>query len=44
MNKSTAEQVHLKVTVALDESVPQQVYPWRDCGSYIRLHLEQVHP
>ncbi|KAK4822565.1 hypothetical protein QYF61_016134 [Mycteria americana] len=41
MEKATLEQVHLKVTVAVDKSMPQQVRPWRDCGSWIRLHLEQ---
>ena len=44
MEKAMLEQVHLEVTVAVDKSMPQQVYPWRDCGSWIRLHLEQVHP
>ncbi|KAK4806861.1 hypothetical protein QYF61_012582 [Mycteria americana] len=42
MEKATLEQVHLKATVAVDKSMPQQVYPWRDCGSEIRLHLEQI--
>ncbi|KAK4830234.1 hypothetical protein QYF61_009301 [Mycteria americana] len=42
MEKATLEQVHLRATVAVDESMSQQVYPWRDCGSQIRHHLEQV--
>ena len=33
MDKAVLEQVHLEVTVAVDESMPQQGYPWRDCGS-----------
>lgn len=33
-----------KVAVAVDESLPQQVYPWRACGSQVRLLSEQVHP
>ncbi|KAK4827307.1 hypothetical protein QYF61_016557, partial [Mycteria americana] len=42
MEKATLEQMHLKATVAVDKSMLQQVYPWRDCGSLIRLHLEQT--
>ncbi|GAB0183216.1 mucin-2 [Grus japonensis] len=41
MEKAARDQAHLKVSVAVDKSMPQQVYPWRDCGSWIRLHLEQ---
>lgn len=29
MEKVTLEQVHLKVSVAKDKSMPQQVYPWK---------------
>ncbi|KAK4810173.1 hypothetical protein QYF61_010485 [Mycteria americana] len=41
MEKATLEQVHLEATVAVDKSMLQHVYPWRDCGALIRLHLEQ---
>ena len=44
MEKVTLEQVHVKVTVAVDESGQQQVYPWTDSGSWVMLHLEQVQP
>ena len=33
MEKATLEQVHLRVTVAVDKSMQQQVYLWRDCGT-----------
>lgn len=32
MENVTLEQVHLKAAVAMDKSMPQQVYPWKDCG------------
>ena len=30
MDKAMLEQVHLKVTVAVDKSLQQQVCPWRN--------------
>lgn len=32
MEKAKLEQVHLKATVAVDKSMPQQVDPWKDVG------------
>ncbi|KAM9245469.1 cystathionine beta-synthase-like [Leptosomus discolor] len=34
MTKAMLEQVHLRVTGAVDKSLPQQVHPWRDCRSW----------